>query len=289
MDPGVLAIQLLNGLAYGFLLFLLAAGLALIFGMMDVLNLAHGSLYMLGAYFALSVSSQWGGFWLALIVAPLGVALVAVLIEAVLLRPTYARGHLDQVLLTFGLAYIIHDVVRWTWGAEVRALPLPPVLSGSAEVFGQTFPRYRLAVVGFGAAVALLLCWLQARTRWGAIVRAGVSDGEMVSGLGINIRLVFTMVFAFGALLAGLAGVIAGPILGLYPGMDFETLILALIVVVVGGMGSFTATLGGSLLIGLADTFGKAWFPEASLFLIFVIMAGVLVVRPAGLFSRATA
>lgn len=282
---GIFAMQVLNGLAYGMLLFLLAAGLSLIFGIMDILNLAHGSLYMLGAYLAFSLSGALGNYWLALILAPLVVGGLSLALERGLLRLTYRRGHLHQVLLTFGLAYVFNDVVRWIWGATIRSLTPPASLSGSVELLGQTFPRYRLIVVAFGLVMAALLWALQEKTRWGAIIRAGVSNKEMVSGLGINIRLVFTLVFALGGVLAGLSGVVAGPILGLYPGMDFETLIFALIVVVVGGLGSFTGTLGGSIIIGLADTFGKVWFPQFSLFLIFAVMAGVLLVRPAGLFG----
>lgn len=282
------AMQLLNGLAYGMLLFLLAAGLSLIFGIMDILNLAHGSLYMLGAYIAFSIAQYLENYWLALILAPLIVGIISLIMEMSLLRMTYNKGHLNQVLLTFGLAYVFNDVVRWIWGATIRSLTPPASISGSIEILGQTFPRYRLVLVFFGLFIAFLLWFFQEKTRWGAILRAGVSDKEMVSGLGINIRLVFSLVFAFGGVLAGLSGVAAAPILGLFPGMDFETLIFALIVVVVGGLGSFTATLGGAIIIGLADTFGKIWFPQASLFLIFAIMAIVLLLKPQGLFGGRT-
>lgn len=285
---GFFAMQLLNGLAYGMLLFLLAAGLSLIFGIMDILNLAHGSLYMLGAYLAFSIAQYLQSFWLALILAPLFVGLVSLILEMSLLRMTYNRGHLNQVLLTFGLAYVFNDIVRWIWGATIRSLTPPASISGSLEIMGQTFPRYRLVLVFFGLIIAFLLWFFQEKTRWGAILRAGVSDKEMVSGLGINIRLVFSLIFAFGGVLAGLSGVVAGPILGLFPGMDFEILIFALIVVVVGGLGSFTATLGGAIIIGLADTFGKIWFPQASLFLIFAIMAVILLLKPQGLFGGRT-
>lgn len=281
----VFLMQLLNGLAYGMLLFLLASGLSLIFGIMDILNLAHGSLYMLGAYIAFSIAGHLHNYWLALILAPILVGVIALILEVGLLRPIYARGHLSQVLLTFGLSYVFSDLARWIWGAEILSLNPPKILSGSIEILGQTFPRYRLVVVIFGFVIAFLLWALQAKTRWGSILRAGVGDKEMVSGLGINIRLVFTLVFALGGVLAGLSGVAAGPILGIYPGMDSETLIFALIVVVVGGLGSFMATLGGSILIGLADTFGKVWFPQFDMFIIFAIMALVLMLKPSGLFG----
>lgn len=285
---GLFAMLLLNGLAYGMLLFLLAAGLSLIFGIMDILNLAHGSLYMLGAYLAFSIAQYFQNFWVALVLAPLLVGIISLILEMSLLRMTYNRGHLNQVLLTFGLAYVFNDIVRWIWGATIRSLTPPASISGSLEIMGQTFPRYRLVLVFFGLIIAFLLWFFQEKTRWGAILRAGVSDKEMVSGLGINIRLVFSLVFAFGGVLAGISGVAAGPILGLFPGMDFQTLIFALIVVVVGGLGSFTATLGGAIIIGLADTFGKIWFPQASLFLIFAIMAVVLLLKPQGLFGGRT-
>ncbi len=282
------SMQLLNGLAYGMLLFLLASGLSLIFGIMDILNLAHGSLYMLGAYVAFSISRHLGSYWLALILAPIVVGIIALILEVGLIRPIYARGHLNQVLLTFGLSYVFSDVARWIWGADIHTLTPPEGLSGSMVILGQTFPRYRLVVVVFGLVIAFLLWAFQAKTRWGSILRAGVSDKEMVSGLGINIQLVFTLVFAMGAVLAALGGIAAGPILGVYPGMDAETLIYALIVVVVGGLGSFMATLGSSILIGLADTFGKIWFPKFDMFIIFGIMVIVLLVKPSGLFGGRT-
>lgn len=286
-SPDTAFIQLLNGLAYSLLIFLIATGLSLIFGMMDVINLAHGSFYMLGAYFAYSIVGRSGdNFWLALLAAPLGVALVGIVLEVGYLRPLYHRGHLDQVLLTFGFAYVFSDIVRTVWGSDIRSLPYSPLLQGAVELFGRPYPRYRFFVIVFGLAMAGLLWLVLERTRLGSIVRAGVADREMVSGLGINITLVFTAVFAFGAALAALSGVIAGPILGMQPGMDFEVLIVALIVVVVGGLGTFSGSFWGSLLIGVADTFGKVLQPDFSMALTFAVMAAVLLLRPAGLFGR---
>lgn len=278
-----LLIQFLNGLAYSMLLFLLAAGLSLIFGLLDVVNLAHGSFYMFGAYVGLSLAGWTGNFWAALVLAPLAIGGLGFLLEAALLRPLYRRGHLDQVLLTFGLAFVFMDLARWIWGADVRSFPPPPILAGSLTIGGAAFPVYRLFIIGFGLLLALLLWLLLERTRLGAIVRAGVSDREMVSGLGVNIGLVFSAVFGVGSALAALAGVIAGPVLSLYPGMDFEVLISTLIVVVVGGMGSLAGSFLGSILIGQAETFGKVLFPQVVLILVFGVMAAVLLIRPTGL------
>ncbi|HLG70134.1 MAG TPA: branched-chain amino acid ABC transporter permease [Chloroflexota bacterium] len=281
-----LFVQVLNGVGYGLLIFLLAAGLTLIFGMMDVINLAHGSFYMVGAYVGFSMVSRTHNFWLALVVAPIVVGAVGLVIETGLLRRLYRRVQLDQVILTFGLAYMATDIVKWIWGPDVRSIDPPAGMDGGTDVLGNFYPTYRLAVIGIGIVIALLLWFLQRRTRIGSIIRAGVADKEMVSGLGINVGLVFSGVFVFGAALAALSGVVAGPILGLYQGMDSDTLIIALIVVVVGGLGTLTGAFWGGLLIGIADTFGKVLIPEFSLFLTFAVMVVVLLVRPTGLFGR---
>jgi branched-subunit amino acid ABC-type transport system permease component len=278
--------QALNGLAYGVLLFLLSVGLTLIFGMLDVVNLAHGAFYMLGAYAGLALIAYTGSFWLALLVAPLVVGGVGALLERGVLRPLYRRPPLDQVLLTFGLIYVFEDVVKWIWGGRIRSIPSPDAFSGSVQVFGATIPSYRLFVIVFGLVMAVLLWLLIERTRLGSIVRAGVFDAEMASGLGINIHRVFTGVFAFGVALAALSGVIAGPIQSAYPAMGSEILVRTLIVVVVGGLGSLKGSLAGSLIIGQAETFGKAWLPETSMLIIYVVMALVVLLRPQGLFGR---
>jgi branched-subunit amino acid ABC-type transport system permease component len=278
--------QALNGLAYGVLLFLLSVGLTLIFGMLDVVNLAHGSYYMLGAYAGLTLIAATGSFWLALVVAPLAVALIGAVVERSCLRPLYRRGPLDQVLLTFGLIYVFEDLVKWIWGGRIRSIPTPALLSGSVTILGATVPSYRLFVIVFGLGMAVVLWALIERTRLGAIIRAGVFDPEMTAGMGIDIQRVFTGVFAFGAGLAGLSGVIAGPIQSAYPPMGASILVPALIVVVVGGLGSLKGSLAGSLIIGQAETFGKAWLPGASMLIIYVVMALVLLFRPQGLFGR---
>ncbi|HLE28466.1 MAG TPA: branched-chain amino acid ABC transporter permease [Anaerolineales bacterium] len=279
--------QLLNGLVTSMLLFVLAAGLSLIFGLMDVINLTHGAFYLLGGYIGLAMVRQFDSFWLALLLAPVAVGALGLMIEFFFLRRLYGRGrHLEQVLLTFGVALIIIDLTRATWGAYVEAVPSPALLAGQVTVFNLRFPIYRLSLIAFGLALALLLWLLIGRTRLGAIVRAGVSDAQMVSGLGIDVHAVFAGVFGFGVALAALAGVVGAPVFSLYPGLDSEILILALAVVVVGGLGTLKGAFFGSLLIGLADTFGKAFLPEFSRFLLFAVMAVVLLIRPWGLFGQ---
>ena len=278
--------QALNGLAYGVLLFLLSVGLTLIFGMLDIVNLAHGSYYMLGAYAGLTLIAATGNFWLALVVAPVAVALIGAAVERTCLRPLYRRGPLDQVLLTFGLIYVFEDLVKWIWSGRIRSIPTPVLFSASVTIFGATIPSYRLFVIVFGLLMAAALWALIDKTRLGAVIRAGVFDSEMTAGMGINTGRVFTGVFAFGAGLAGLSGVIAGPIQSAYPPMGASILVPALIVVVVGGLGSLKGSLAGSLIIGQAETFGKAWLPGASMLIIYVVMALILLFRPQGLFGR---
>jgi branched-subunit amino acid ABC-type transport system permease component len=280
------AAQALNGLAYGVLLFLLSVGLTLIFGMLDVVNLAHGSFYMLGAYAGLVMIGATGSFWLALVAAPLAVGLIGVGIECACLRPLYRRPTFDQVLLTFGFVYLFEDLIKATFGGKIRSIPAPTLFASSVTLAGLTYPSYRLFVIAFGLSMAVALWLLIERTRLGSIIRAGVYDAEMTAGLGINIHRVFTGVFAFGAALAGLSGVIAGPIQSAYPAMGVSILVPALIVVVVGGLGSLKGSLAGSLIIGQAETFGKAWLPEAAMLMIYVVMALVVLLRPQGLFGR---
>jgi branched-subunit amino acid ABC-type transport system permease component len=281
-----LGIQLtLSGLAFGGLVFLLAAGLSVILGLMDVLNLAHGSFYMLGAYVGVTVLHVVGSFWLALVLAPLLLALLGAALEVVFFRRLYGRGHLMQVLLTFGFSLIFVDLVRWRFGPENQPFPAPPGLSGAIPILDFSFPAYQAFVIAAAAVMgaALLLGWR--RLRVGAILRAGVADREMVGLLGVDLERLFTATFAFGAGLAGLAGVIAGPYLATYPGMDENVLILALAVVVVGGLGSVEGAVAGALLIGLASSFGPFFRQEIAVALVFGVMAVVLLVRPRGLFG----
>src|SRR6201996_3447742 len=277
--------QLLNGLVYGVLLFLMAAGLSLIFGLMNVVSLVHGSFFMLGAYFGLSIFRATGSFWLALLLAPIPVVVLGILLELLFLRPLYRRGHMDQVLLTFGFTFVFLDLVQTLWGRSVLRLPAPEALQGTMQIGLGVFSAYRLFLIGFGFAIALLLWLLLERSRIGAMVRAGVDNAVVASGLAANIPALFTGVFGFGVALAALGGIAAAPVLGLYPGMDSEILIPAFIVIVIGGMGSLRGAFVGSLLIGIADTFGKAYFQSIALFLIYLTMTTVLLIRPQGLFG----
>lgn len=285
MSADLLVQQALNGISFGALLFILAAGLSLIFGMMDVVNLAHGAFYMLGAYVALSVVQATDQFWLAAIAAPLVLAALGLVLEPLLLRRLRGR-HLDQVLLTIGVSLVIVDLIGLFWGREVRSLPYPAGFDGSIDIGASAYPTYRLFVIAFAVLVATVLWYVHRRTRIGALIRAGVDDAPMLSALGVDIDRVFAVTFAAGAGLAGLAGVLAAPAFGVQPGMDVDALIFSLIVVVVGGLGTLNGAAAGALLVGPAETFGKVLFPQFALALIFAIMAVILLGRPSGLFGR---
>lgn len=284
-DLQALATHLLNGLAYGLLLFILAAGLSLIFGMMDVINLSHGSFYMLGGFIGISLADELG-FWLSLLATVGIVAALGFVAELSLLRPMYNRDHLDQILLTFGLALVIEDASEWIFGTRIQSLSVPSVLSGSVNLLGVSIPTYRLVVIVVGLLLAAALYVVLERTRLGSIIRAGVSNKEMVSALGFNITAIFGGVFVCGLALAGFAGFMGAPILGVYSGLDFEILILTLIVVVIGGLGSLTGAFWASLLIGLTQILGQAYFPDLAALMIYIVMAVVLLIRPQGLFQR---
>ncbi|MBX3056161.1 MAG: branched-chain amino acid ABC transporter permease [Anaerolineae bacterium] len=284
-------LQLLNGLVASMLLFIMAAGLSLIFGQMRVINLSHGAFYLVGGYMGLTAVKQWNAFWPALLLTPLLVGAMGWLVERFLLRGRYGHGRygrehqLQQVLLTFGVALVLSDLAEWRWGAYTQTVSPPAFLATAVPLFGLQFPLYRLAIIGMGLLLALVLALFLGYTRLGAILRAGVTHPQTVSGLGINVERVFAATFAGGVALAALAGVLGSPITTLYPGLDFEILILTIVVVVIGGLGSLRGAFVGALLIGLTDTFGKARLPEFSLFLIFAVMAAVLLVRPSGLFG----
>lgn len=282
------AFQILNGLVYGMLLFLLSAGLSLIFGLMRVLNLAHGSFYMIGAFIGYSLARWTGNFWLALVVAPLLVALLGALIETAFLRPLYRRehgGHLDQMLLTVGFIFVFADIARSIWGGEVLGIAAPEALGGAVSFLGMFLPKFRLFIIILGLTLGIALWLVIEHSGIGAKLRAGVDDADMAAGLGINVTRMFTWTFALGCGLAALAGVAAGPMLGVHAAMDVEILIVTLLVVVIGGMGSLKGALVASVLIGEADTFGKAYFPEGTMFIIYLVMLGVLLFRPTGLFG----
>lgn len=285
MPASFWVLQVLNGVTFGALLFLVASGFTLIFGLMRIVNLAHGVLYLLGGYLGLTVIRATGNFLLGVLVAALAVGVLGVGLERLLLRRV--RGNaLAEVLLTIGIAFIFADVALMFWGGDPRTVPAPEIISGSVDLWGITYPRFRLFTLAVGALVAAALWFLQRRTRVGAIVRAGVDDAEMVSALGINLPAVFTAVFLFGAVLAGLGGVIGGTFLSLYRGADSEILLFGLVVVIIGGMGSLEGAIVGSLAVALLDTMGKALYPEISYFTIFGPMALMLALRPRGLFGR---
>ncbi|MDF2114056.1 branched-chain amino acid ABC transporter permease [Roseiarcaceae bacterium H3SJ34-1] len=279
-------IHTLNGISFGILLFLLAAGLSLIYGLMKILNLTHGSYYLVGAYIGSTVIATTGSFILALIIAPIVVAALGAVMERFFLRQ-FHLDELPQTLLTFGFLFIFADLSLWIWGGDPIMLPKPALFSRSIDIGGLGYPTYRLLLIGVGLLVALILWWFQERTRVGAMLRAGVDDAEIARAMGIDVSLLFTLVFAVGALLAALGGVLGGPIIGAGPGTDFDVMLLAFVVVIVGGLGSLRGALVGGLVVGLLDNFGKIFFPEFALFTIFVPMAVILSFRPTGLFGRA--
>jgi branched-chain amino acid transport system permease protein len=279
--------QGLNGLQLGVMLFLMAAGLTLVLGIMNLVNLAHGSLYMLGAYIAASLQQWTGSFVIAALIAVPATAIIGIVIEIVTLRTLYDRDHLDQVLCTFGLILFLNELTRILWGAVPLRMALPPALAGTVTLWpGIAYPAFRLAIIAAGIVVALLLYLLIARTRLGMLIRAGASDRMMVGALGIDIKSLFTLVFGLGAALAGLAGVMAGPLLAVQVGMGDGILILTLVVIVIGGIGSVRGAFVAALLVGVIDTFGRILLPPALADIgIYVLMAAILFWRPQGLFA----
>ncbi|WP_424931248.1 branched-chain amino acid ABC transporter permease [Amaricoccus macauensis] len=297
--------QILNGLQFGVMLFLMSAGLTLIFGVMGLINLAHGSLYMVGAFAAAAVAGATGSFLLALAAALAAAALIGALVEIVVIRRLYRAAHLDQVLATFALILIFSEGTRWLFGSFPLYLDVPDYLSGPVGLPGGIqYPLYRLALIGIGVAVALGLWWLTARTRLGMQIRAGKNDREMIAALGVDISRLYTLVFALGAGLAGLAGALVGTIQSVQVGMGEPVLILAFVVIVVGGIGSIRGAFFGALLVGLTDTLGGVFLPEVfKLFMepgaatrtgaalasmsVYILMSLVLIWRPTGLFGAA--
>jgi branched-chain amino acid transport system permease protein len=298
--------QCLNGIQLGMLLFLLAAGLTLIFGIMDLVNLAHGSLYMIGAYFAATFAALTGSFVLGLALALGATLLVGMALEVIAIRRLYGRDHLDHVLGTFGLLLFFNELVRLIWGPAGMTLPLPPQMLVAVQVLpGVFYPAYRLVIIGVTLVVALLLYILVMRTRIGMLIRAGASNREMVGALGINIKLLYTFVFGLGAALAGFAGMMQAPILTVQIGMGENILILAFVVIIIGGIGSIRGAFVAAAIVGLIDTVGRAFLPDIlssflssnaaqtlgpslSSMMIYMLMAAVLVFRPEGLFPAAS-
>jgi branched-chain amino acid transport system permease protein len=277
-------VQALNGLSFGALLFLLASGFTLVFGLLRIVNLSHGALYLCGGYAALVTVTATRNFLLALVVAGMVVGVLALVVERALLRRVRGR-ELPEVLLTIGVAFVLADLCLALFGGEPKKVAAPAALSGSVDLAGLAYPRFRLLVMLLALAAGLGLYLLHSRTRIGAIIRAGVDDRETAAALGINIDRVFTGMFAVGGVLAGVAGAIGGAMLTLLPGADTEILLFALVVVIIGGLGSIRGAAVGSVLVGLVDAFGKAWLPDLSYFTVFAPMALVLVLRPTGLFG----
>jgi len=264
----------------------MAAGLTLVLGVMGVINLAHGSYYLLGGYVGFSIAKHTGSFFLGLLGGTTVAGVLGVFTYRILLSRRFAESELAQVLITFGLLLVFADIFLWIWGGVPLSIPKPDILRGGVHVAGMTYPLFRLFIIPAGAAVFLFLWWFQERTKYGAVVRAGVDDEQMTQAIGINISVVKTLVFGLGALLAGFAGAAGGPFVGLYPGLDVGILVLALVVVIIGGKGSLWGALIGALCIGLLDSFGNSLLPEFSLFTIFGAMVFVLAVKPSGILGR---
>jgi branched-chain amino acid transport system permease protein len=294
--------QCLNGIQLGMLLFLLAAGLTLIFGIMDMVNLAHGSLYMIGAYLAATFAGWTDSFVLGAALALVATLIVGMLLEIVAIRRLYGRDHLDHVLGTFGLILFFNEAVRWIWGPAGMTLSLPMEMLSAVQVLpGVYYPIYRLVIIGATLAVALLLYFLVMRTRIGMLIRAGASNREMVGALGVNIKLLYTLVFGLGAALAGFAGLMQAPILTVQIGMGENILILAFVVIIIGGIGSIRGAFVAAIVVGMMDTIGRAFLPDLlrgfgagnsagpalSSMLVYMLMAVVLIFRPEGLFPAA--
>lgn len=286
MSFALIVEQLLNGIQFGVMLFLMAAGLTLVFGIMNMINLAHGSLYMAGAFIAAALIPWTGSFVLAVLIAVPLTGLLGAVLEVGLLRRFYARTHLDQVLVTFGLILVLNEITRLIWGPVPLPMPLPAFLGGSVELFeGVHYPTFRLAILIVGAIVAVGLYVVVVHTRAGMWVRAGASNRPMASALGVDVQFVFSLVFAIGAALAGLAGIMAGPVFAVQIGMGEPILILAFVVTTIGGIGSIRGAFLAALLIGVVDTFGRVLLPPAlGSMVIFILMAAILALRPQGLF-----
>jgi branched-chain amino acid transport system permease protein len=302
MSLTLVIVQLLNGLQLGILLFLVAAGLTLVFGVMDFINLAHGVQYMLGAYLMVTFYALTGHFLLAVVLAAAAALACGLALELTVFRQLYERDHLSQVLATFGIILLLNQGVKMIWGAAPLNVPVPQVLSGSVRLMdGLLYPVYRFAIIGAGLAVAALLYVVVNHTRLGMLIRAGASNAPMVSALGVDIRRLFMLVFAFGAMLAGFAGIMVAPILSVEPGMGDNILILAFVVIVIGGIGSVRGAFIAALMVGVIDTLGRSFMtdllrlflapsparaigPAIASMLIYLIMAVVLWVRPEGLF-----
>ncbi len=279
--------QLLNSATFAALLFVVASGFTLIFGLMRIVNLAHGALYLFGGYLGLTISMMGGNFYVSAIGAAIGVALMGLIIDLGLLR--FVKGNeLRQVLLTLGVAFVLNDLALVLWGGDTYSIPVPSYLDGPFEMGDVTYPKYRLFVLLVGILIFIALWLLMAKTKLGALIRAGVDDSETVSAMGVDIRKIFIYTFMLGAALAGLGGVMGGAFLTLYPTADSEILVFSLAVVIIGGRGSLVGAAVGSILVAMLANFGQVWFPELAYFVIFGPMAVLLAFRPLGLFGKAS-
>ncbi|MBQ0809592.1 branched-chain amino acid ABC transporter permease [Roseovarius sp.] len=283
LDLGFWTLQALNALQLSMLLFLLSIGLTVIFGLMHFVNLAHGALYALGAYFAASVAAV-GGYWAGFFLAPVAVAGVGVLLYSGLIQRMRKSGPMAQVLVTFGLIFALLDITRMVWGDLALGLEVPAILAGRVALLGVDYPAYRLFIIALGLAIFAALAFVLSRTQIGAMIRAGVDNDAMAACLGINVERLFFIVFCVGCALAGLAGAVAAPLLSVTPDMGLQILIPTLIVIVIGGLGSLKGAIAGSLIFGFVQTFGAVLAPQLASVLIYALLAAVLVIRPVGLF-----
>jgi branched-chain amino acid transport system permease protein len=287
VDPVIFLIQVLNGVQYGLLLFLVASGLTLIFGIMGIINLAHGSFYMIGAYLAFSLTRMQGNFWLALAAGVVIAVAIGAALEWLVMRFLYERDHLYQVLLTYGLILIFEELRSLIWGDDVHGVAVPQGLDFSIPLTDNlSYQTYRLVISGICLAIAFAMYWLIQKTRLGMMIRAGAVNREMVQSLGIDIGLLYRLVFALGVALAALAGMLAAPVSSVFPGMGNQVLIISFVVVVIGGIGSVKGALVAALAIGLADTFGKVLVPQIAGMVVYLLMAAILLWRPQGIFGR---
>jgi branched-subunit amino acid ABC-type transport system permease component len=292
-DLSNILVQVLNGVTFAMFLYLIAAGLSIVFGVINIVNFAHGSLYMLGAFFAYSLTHHLnftGNFFVTLALAPVAVGLVGLALEVVLLRRIYNAPHFLQLLLTYGVVLVIQDVVKYVWGGLgeefVKSVPPPDFLAHSIDIVGHPFPSYYLFTICCGLALALCLWWFLEKSRWGSLIRAAATQRDMLNALGVNVRLLYALVFGLGAFLGGLGGALAAPVRAAYPGMGVEVIVECFIVVVVGGLGSVQGALIAALIIGQLEVFGVMFLEELSMIFIYVLMGVVLLYKPSGLFGK---
>jgi branched-chain amino acid transport system permease protein len=281
-----LILNTLNAISYASILFLLASGFSLIFGVMGILNLSHGALYMIGAYVGWTIAVKVGAnFWLGALAGGAAAGLISLVMEAGFFRRLYKQLN-EQMLLTFGFVYIIDNMARWIWGSQYKAPFTSPALLGSMEVLGARYPTVRIVIILVGAVIAVGLWWLQDRTRAGAMIRAGMDDRETAMALGINLPVVATITFFVGSFIAGFAGVVGAQVMGIYPDMSMAIMLLVLAVIIIGGVGSVQGTVVGALILGAIDAFGKALFPDYAMFTVYLAMVVVLIIKPSGILGR---